>query len=329
MRLITVLLLLLLLLAACENEESAGDGTAQAARTATATPTPEIGVTLVTKAPPTAQLIQTTPTPLPTATATPTATPVIYNVEEGDTLLGIAIANYTTVEEIEALNPGVVPELLQIGQALELPPPAAPVYSGAEPTAIPLQIQVRDVKMARTSVGSMWVLGEVTNEGEFAATGVRVQIDLFGDGGKAMATMTAWVAPAVIAAGETAPFAALLQEAPSGDVQPSVAVVAGEGLAHVGTYYLDLAVSAPEVTIDDGQVALSGVVENVGQATAGRMAVVATFYDAQGSVSGYAQQLLEGPLAPGEATSFALEAAPPGAPTEDYSLDVYGVIQQE
>lgn len=317
--------LFLLLVTACQTAEVTPEGTLAPAPTESATP--EIGVTLATRAPPTMAVVQTTPTPLPTPTATPTATPIVYEVQEGDTLLGIAIQNYTTVEEIEAQNPGVVPELLQIGQTLVLPPPATPVFDGELPTQVPLQVTVRSVQVVRTPVGSMWLMGEVLNEGQAPAAGVQVQIDLIGAEGTSLLTVPAWVVPAIVAPGETAPFAVLVQEPPAGDVQPVVAVVGGESLARQGTYYLDLAVAAGEVTIEDGQLRIEGTVENVGQQTASEINVIATFYGNRNEVTGYSRQALTEPLAPGSSGSFSMEAAPPGGPSVDHSLSVYGLIQ--
>lgn len=68
------------------------------------------------------------PPPTPRATperkATPTAEPtlVFHTVEEGDTVLAIAMANDTTVEAIAAVNWLADPHRLQIGQKLALPP---------------------------------------------------------------------------------------------------------------------------------------------------------------------------------------------------------------
>lgn len=87
----------------------------------------------------------TTGTPTPTPTVTPTPTPLpprAHQVQEGETLLVIAQQYDTTVEEILALNPGIAPELLQVGQVLLIPPavptPGAPATAAAEgPTPTP------------------------------------------------------------------------------------------------------------------------------------------------------------------------------------------------
>lgn len=68
-------------------------------------------------------------TPGVTATAAATQTPSpagnanrSYTIREGDSLSSIAAAQGTTVEAIEALNPGVTPGSLQPGATLILPP---------------------------------------------------------------------------------------------------------------------------------------------------------------------------------------------------------------
>ncbi len=318
MRLFRHLLLLLwlwTLLAACNSP-----GAVPATRAPTRTATPEIGIALVTRAPPTVAIVRTTPTALPTATATATPTPIVYQVEEGDTLLGIAINNRTTVDEIRALNPGVVPELLQIGQQLELPPPATPLFQGEASTPLPLQVTVEQVNFYRTPVGSLWVLGEVVNEGDFPAADLQVQIDFPGG-----LSVPAWVQPPLLPAGARAPFAALVREAPELDAVPAVSIAAGAPLADAGSHYLDLAVETAAATIEEDLVTITGAITNTGTAGAVSIAVVATFYDAQGRVSGYSQALLPGPLAPSAVLPFTIEGAPPGALVATHRLLVTAI----
>jgi LysM repeat protein len=310
-----LLLLLLLLLAACSSPDAAPD-----TPTPTRTATPAIGISLVTRAAPTVPIVRTTPTPLPTATATPTPTPIVYQVEEGDTLLGISINNRTTVDEIKALNPGVVPELLQIGQQLELPPPATPLFQGTPSTPLPLLVTVEQVNFYRTPVGSLWVLGEVVNEGEFPAADLQVQIDF-----PAGLSIPAWVQPPLLPAGARAPFAALVREAPELESVPAVSIAGGAPLAGIGSHYLDLAVSTAAATIEEDLVSITGAITNTGTLNAVSIAVVATFYDAQGRVSGYSQALLPGPLAPGDELPFTIEGTPPGALVASHQLLVTGI----
>lgn len=96
---------------------------------ATATPTrpgasPTSAATTAPGSSPTAAP-SASPSPGGTATSTPSPTPGgerTYTVQSGDTLSGIAAQFGVTVEAIEALNPGIKPETLQIGAVLKIPP---------------------------------------------------------------------------------------------------------------------------------------------------------------------------------------------------------------
>ncbi|GBD24017.1 hypothetical protein HRbin29_01690 [bacterium HR29] len=96
--------------------------------TATATPTPTAAPSgagqptapVGTTAPAPAGTLASGETPVPIATPTPAER--TYTVQPGDTLSSIAARFGTTVEAILELNPGVVPEALQPGTQLRLPP---------------------------------------------------------------------------------------------------------------------------------------------------------------------------------------------------------------
>jgi LysM repeat protein len=74
-----------------------------------------------TQAHTTTKLVLTSPQ-ASTATTTETATPgaEYYNVQNGDTLGSIAEKYATTVDEVMALNPGVDPTALHIGQRIRV-----------------------------------------------------------------------------------------------------------------------------------------------------------------------------------------------------------------
>ena len=86
-----------------------------------------------------------TPTPTLEPTATPTLTPVpplAHQVQRGETLSTIATDYNTTVEDILALNPGLDPQLLQVGQVLLIPagtatPEPTPTRDPNAPTPTP------------------------------------------------------------------------------------------------------------------------------------------------------------------------------------------------
>lgn len=314
----------LLLLTQCQTQE---DRVGTPTRTSTWTPTPEIGVALVTRAAPTTAVLQTTATPLPTPTATPTPTPIIYQIEAGDTLLGIAIQRGTTVEEIEALNPGIRPENLQIGQPVELPPPATALAQTAAGTPVPIAVDVNKFSSYQTPVGSLWLLGEVTNQGEQSVENVQIEVRLLDAAGEPLGTAVAWAALSIVPPGAKAPFGVLVRELPPGYAQPLVAVVGGQTLVDAGSRYLDVTVTETAAVYEGDGVQLEGTVHNTGVLTAGQVMVIATFYDSQGNVTGFDQIQLEGLLPTGETRPFSLAAAPPGGQTVATSLAVEALAQ--
>lgn len=319
---LVVALLALLFLVQCQTPEPI---TPTPAPTPTYTLTPEIGIALATRTVPTIAVIQVTPTPLPTPTPTPTATPIIYVIEAGDTLLELAILNNTTVEEIETFNPGIQPRLLQIGQQVILPPPATPVYSGTGPTPIPVQVVVSNISVIETALENVWVLGEVSNQGEYPVENVQVEVGLFDGAGQGLGQVSAWVVAGVIPAGEKAPFGVLVEGVVGTVAYPVASVVSGRTTLDLGTRYLDLVVSEVETAFAEGRVVLEGNVANVGESAAADITLITTLYDAQGNVIGYHQTLLPTPLSAGEHSSFTLEITPPGGSPVHYAILAQGI----
>ncbi len=318
--------LILALLAGCRSPD---EGTVTPTQARPATPTPEIGVTLATLAPATQAVVQITPTPSPTASPTPTATPIVYLIAEGDTLLAIAIANNTTTAEIEALNPGIQPNLLQIGQQVILPPPATPSFSGSSATQVPLQIEVINLNTYRTPAGSLWLVGEVVNHSPFTAENIQLQIGLAESNGQGITVVMTWVTPSIVLSESKAPFGVLVPEltldANTDLAPPSAAIIGGQTVVDVGNRYLDLAVIDPTATIEESQVAVQGQIENTGSETAVNILLVTTFYDALGNVAGFHEMPLEFSLNPGERRPFNFVAAPPGGQVVDFNFLVQGL----
>ncbi|MEK9165095.1 MAG: LysM peptidoglycan-binding domain-containing protein, partial [Chloroflexota bacterium] len=70
-----------------------------------------------------------TPTVLPTLAPTPAA--IIYTVESGDTLIGIAVRHDVSLEALESANIGIDPGNLQPGQTILVPAPTAAAVVGS------------------------------------------------------------------------------------------------------------------------------------------------------------------------------------------------------
>jgi murein DD-endopeptidase MepM/ murein hydrolase activator NlpD len=97
--------------------------------------------TAVVDQPTTAAPAETTPLP---ATAPPAATAeatALYIVQPGDTLTAIALAHNTTVDTLRSLNALLNPDLLEVGQALQVPP--RPTRVGPADPLLPNALLVR------------------------------------------------------------------------------------------------------------------------------------------------------------------------------------------
>lgn len=116
--------LLALLLVACHSAEPPPTGPEVVQAAATPTPIPTVALITVTPTPvnptpapptPTATRVVTSPTP------SPTPTPLLHEVQEGDTLLGLAVEYGVTVEDLTAANGMNEADFLQIGQQVIIP----------------------------------------------------------------------------------------------------------------------------------------------------------------------------------------------------------------
>lgn len=318
---------------ACQGRPTATPATPAA--TPSLTPPPPIGVTLATR-PSTLNdqvLVAFTPTPLPTATPTPSPTPIVYAIQAGDTLWDVAYLNRTSVEEIVALNPGLRPEALQIGQLLLLPPPATPVYTNVRGTPAPLQLELLTLRLYRTPLGSGWILGELINHSPWAAEQVAVGLTLWDAAGLPLGEVVAWAIPGLIGPQQRAPFGVLINELPPlpagqpEQVRVAAAIVGGEAVLDPGNRYLDLSAEVEHWQRTEERVDVAAQIRNTGALTATQVQITATFYDASGAVSGFAQMMLRQPLPPAAAAAITLNSAPPGGQTVAVQLTAQGLSQ--
>jgi hypothetical protein len=88
----------------------------------------------------------------------------------------------------------------------------------------------------------------------------------------------------------------------------------------LGNRTLDIAVRDAALETNGDGVSLSGVVVNGAATAVAQVELTATFYDAQGNVTGFQQQVVAEELGVGAERPFRLEAAPPGGATVSYSL---------
>jgi LysM repeat protein len=291
-------------------------------------PTPT-AVAIVQDAPTVTPHATSTPvpwTPAPTATPTPTPTPIIYTVQAGDNLLGIARQYGVTVEALQEANAITDPRLLQIGQELVIPREEEGLANQPTHTPTPLPFQIANVSFYETPVGSLWCLGEVINNTGASIEQVQVAVSLYDAEGEMVATGSIFTEFDIIPNEGKMPFALLFTEPPPSFSHHQVVALSGVTVTHWGRNYIDLTIES-----DHGEASgerayvVTGQVSNTGQHDAERIRMVVTAYDAEGRVVGIRRGSPETQtLGVGESSSFRVSLSPLGGQVITYTVQVQG-----
>ena len=278
-------------------------------------PTATIGLTLAADALP-ATATPAPYTPEPTLTPTLTPTPIVHTVQGGESLLTVAGQYDVSVAALQDANGILDPRTLQVGQQLIIPRPEEAeggVASTATPTPLPLQIQ--NVYLGDTTIGNLWILGEVQNDSGTPVEQVSVRVNLVDAAAKVVAEQEELVALDLITVGERAPFA-LLFAAPHPAFTSYQVVIAHAVPAYVGSYYRDLVVEGIETTQERyATYTVNGMIRNTGPEEAVSVQVVLTAYDSLDRV--IATRKIEpayNVVPTGGTTTFTAILAPLGGP---------------
>ncbi|NPV09439.1 MAG: LysM peptidoglycan-binding domain-containing protein [Anaerolineae bacterium] len=260
----------------------------------------------------------------PTSTATPTATPtpIVYAIQQGDTLVEVAARFGVSASEIQEVNGITDPRLLQIGQEIIIPA-ASGEGDRSTPTPTPMPVHVSSQADVRTQAGLAVVLGEVVNDSPQGVEEVTVQVELQDGSGSVLASITTAAMADVIAGGGRAPFAVVIGEAPP--YQRAVARVI-RALPEVPARLVHQALSVAESTgraVYDRTFVVMGKVRNLGEETALDVFVVVTLYGRDGAVIGAGREPLE-PVPPGSRAVFQVSLVPIAWPVENYEVTVEG-----
>ncbi len=266
-------------------------------------------------------------TPAPTFTPTVTPTPIIYVVQKGDTLLGIAAQFGVSVEAIQEANGIVDPRRLQIGQELVIPQEEGDQTSPPTPTPTAVPYAIENVGLYETPAGGLWLLGEMHNITTADIEQVQVEVSLQDERNQVLARATAFTALDIIPSGGRAPFAVLFREPPPAFAKYQAIALSAVMVARLGTAYRDLAVVNHQGEAREGlsYYVVTGEVRNTGQSEAESVTVIITAYDPAGLVTGIrAIDLTASVLAPGQSVPFQANLSPAGNEIVTYTVQVQG-----
>ncbi len=255
--------------------------------------------------------------PTPTFTPEPTPTPVIYVIEAGDTLFGVALEYGVSVEAIQKVNGLENANRLSIGQELIIPldtdvedlepQVVVPVGSWLLPTPTPLPLEIAGVGLYQTPVRGVWCMGEVVNTNTNPVTNLKVQVTLLDAEGTSLMTKTTLAAVDYLAEDQRAPFAVLFNDPLAMEaVDAYVTLLRGEFISEITDQFVPLEVGNLRGGISGPQYRVSGDVVNNSSFALERVMVVVTLYDEEDRIIGYRQAILksDSPFAPGAQRKF-------------------------
>lgn len=269
-------------------------------------------------------------TPVPTPTPTITATPVIYTVQSGDTLLRIALEFSVSTEAIQEANGILDPRFLQIGQTLIIPPPEEGPEATASPTPTPFPLDVTRINFLQSGQGNLWCLGAVENPGSTPLTEVVVEASLLDANGVLLAREAAYTQLDVVMPDQAVPFAVLFTDPPAEFAQYQVEPVSAVPLLGESRYYFDLEPldthGSPEGT---SIYRVSGQLRNYGGSDASAIRLVTVAYDAQNQVLAQRQaELAVNVLKAGATTPFDIELLIPAGTVDHFEVLAQGLLEE-
>ncbi len=138
----------------------------------TSTPVPSPTVTVTPRWLPLTPYVSPTPTATPTpnpapwlpTSVLPTPTPWVHVIQEGDTLLGIALQYGVDLEALQKANPALNPNLMPVGATVVIP--LDEENPAGLPTPTPMPLPVGPVVCYPQADGGAWCLAVVHNPGE-------------------------------------------------------------------------------------------------------------------------------------------------------------------
>lgn len=245
-----------------------------------------------------------TDTPLPTFTPLPSATPQAYIVKSGDTLIGIAVQHNVSMEALEAVNPGINPNTLQIGQTVFIPPTSPQDAPNQALAPTPLPVTLAPFTCAPTPVTSLICLGEFVNQLDQPVANLSVKVTLLDSNNNPVDSQVAYAPLDLIPPGASVPLGVVFS-AGSQHQAFAAPLTADSGLAF-NAIYANLAVSQVQASASSAGYVLSATLTNNAASAVKNVVVVGTVYNAAGAVTGFRALKLADALAVNSSTQVEL-----------------------
>jgi LysM repeat protein len=246
-------------------------------------------------------------------------------VQEGETLLGIAIDYGVSLENLQAANPEVDARFLSIGTVLIIPPPEGGFAVAATNLAPPppAPVEMGEPACYALPTAGLYCLVAARNPGEAALENVSARVILAGADGLPLASAVAFAALDLIPAGATAPLAVLFERPPSQPILATgVEVLTGNIALEPAPEGRAAMLAVPELRggLAAGRWTATGLALNASDRAVSETWAALILFGDDGAIVGYRKQWLGGPLGPGESQAFTLTADVLGGAVDHFNV---------
>jgi LysM repeat protein len=266
-------------------------------------------------------------------TVGPTATPFVHVVEKDDTLLGIAIRYGVNLEDLLAVNPGINPTILSIGQKIIIPGPEGDSESIFLPVATPYPLTYSEVDCFPTTTHQLWCITTLVNQEGYPLEGVSVILSLLNDKGEVIQSCSAFSPLNLIPEGGVIPLAALFPSPPKEYAYAMVLPVTANQATNIEGRYLPLEwiLETNEAKSEPRTWRIAGKLFSLSESErrAVRVTILGAALGEKGNVVGFRQMEVETELGSGDELPFEMEVFSLGPPIDHVEILAEAMIVVE
>jgi LysM repeat protein len=239
------------------------------------------------------------------STPLPSSTPFTYTVKSGDTISSIALEFGVSMDDLQAANPEISPNIMSIGQVIKIP--SNPENPSGEPTPTPAPFIVQQIECYSTADRGMWCFVLVHNDLSDFMENVSAQVTLVDANNATLASQTALLPLNILPPNTSLPLAVFFRPEIPFNAKPQVQVLTAIRLLPDDERYIPVTITNTLVQVNtDGYNALvSGMVISQSPVRDARQVwVTGTAYDDAGRVAGVRRWEWDKGLAAGGSIPF-------------------------
>ncbi|MDO9546382.1 MAG: LysM peptidoglycan-binding domain-containing protein [Pelolinea sp.] len=259
----------------------------------------------ITKENTTAPLENSTPEPEIESSAAPTAAPVIHVVALGETISSIALQYGVTIDAVRGANPDANPNVLIVGDELEIPLTDINTISAFDPE-IARNVRFSGLNCVHSRDAGIWCLVLVENLGENDLENIVVAFSFLDPDGKLIEERYAPAVMRFAPAGSSTPVVIFLKTVPLNFINAAPSLFSVQVVDTAANLYLPIVVEEETRFLNGIEATISGKirVESDKDVDRADIWIGAAAFDADGALVGVRR--LDSVAATNEPFNFAL-----------------------